>query len=553
MLDSVKRSLSMTALALAGLAACGGDDGPTPIDAGLRADLHIKQAITTVEVDTSVVFTVVVENLGPDAATEVGVRTLLPDGISVLSATCTAQGAAVCGGTSTAGGASWSGLTIPVATNDSNTTTLRVIATPTRLGPGTITADIEVPSNITDPDPSTDSNQATRAIERHVAQLSPQGGRVDWFRGVGTSSGAARPIAFDRPPQAAPTTTEVYLASPDAGMPACITCGLEIPRGQGYLGNPSWHPGGEYLVVQVENARSAHGLFNAPGWGIDADLWMVKADGTWAARIWTSTGTHHGALHAQFSPDGSLLVFGERVATASTGSAAVGLDGQDPYRGWSLRVARVDPTVLGVAKYNRVDAPFIVESVRVAPDEPSVLPAGDALGNGRYEPSAISNAGAIDYGFTAPPGPGHLNNQYLDAAHSCTLSAVATLAGATCDGVTTLAGADVETWDDLVQGRPGDLQRSFPSSRADTSWRAQASMSAATALRTELYLTPSPGPESAAVAITSMNTTREPSNRYIVGDHRWSTDGARLVFEVTPIAVTTNLPRVPEIWLLDVP
>lgn len=543
--------LSLAALA-ALPAACGDDGGDPPIDApvGLRADLRIEQPLTVVETDTEVVFTIVVSNRGPDGALDVGVGTTLPPGLTVVSATCAAAGAAMCGGTSTANGASWTGLDLPVFANDSNTVTLRVLAVPTRLGPGALTASIQVPPDVTDPDPSPESNQATRSIDRRVAQLAP-GGRVDWFGGGGTSTGAQRPIAFDRAPATAPTTTEVYTASPDTGIPACISCGATFPRGMGYVGNPTWHPNGEYLVIQVENAASTHGAYNAPGWGIDNDLWMLKADGQWAARIWTAGGTHHGALHPQFSPDGNLLVFAERVATAPAGPATMwpGTGGEDPYRGWGLRVARVDASVLGNPAFADGDAPMIVESIRLAPGEAAVAPPG-AAGNGRYEPAAISSTGRIDYTFTPPPGPGRMNNQYVDAAYTCTLSSVAALAGATCPSPAVLSGAEVETWDDLAVRAP-DGRRSFASSRGDTAWRAQTSSSGATDLRTELYVMDD-GAEGSAAAITSMNMTRDPDRRYAVGDHDWSPDGTRVVFVVGSTSVTTGMPGKPEVWMATV-
>lgn len=552
MYDLATLTRPMLALACAlGVAACGDDGGSSPIDgAGIDAlplaDLHIKQLETVVTVDTAVVFTIVVENLGPTDVVDAGVRTLLPPGISVVSATCAALGSAQCGGTSTAGGASWSGLDLPVASGGSHTLTLRVVAVPTRLGAGVIGAEIIVPPTVADPDLSADSNQAMRPIERHIAQLSGAGGRVDWFRGTGTSSGAARPIAFDRAPPNMPNATEIYLANPDSqANPACISCAATFPHGLGYVGNPSWHPDGEYLVIQVENSASGHQAFNTPHWGVDNDLWLLKADGTWATRIWSAGGPRRGALHPQFSPDGNLLVFAERLATSAAGTPTQwpGMGGQDPYAGWGLRVARVDRTVLGDPQYNNIDAPFFLESERITPSEPTVQAEGSA-GNGRYEPSGIGNDGALVYAYTARTA----TNQYVDASFRCTLSSTTTLTGATCSTPTAIAGGNPQTWDDLVQSSPDGARQTFPSSRFDTAWTPGAGVAQ---LRTELYAMPA-GNESGAVAITSMNQTREPDNRYIVGDHRWSTDGTRIVFEVTPVAVTTSTVGKPEVWMMDV-
>lgn len=558
-MTSIARS-SLCLLWIAAAAACG-DDGPSAPDAdpGIRADLRIEQPVTAVVVDDELIFTIVVSNQGPDRADDAGVTTTLPPGITVVSANCAAQGDAVCGGTSTAGGVSWTGLDLAVAANNSNTVTLRVVAVPTRIGPASVAASIVVPPNVTDPDPSAESNTAMRDYDARLARIAGPGGRVDWYQdGVLGSIGETRPIAYDRAPPAAPTTTEVFITG-EATQPSCVTCTMTFPRHMGFVGNPSWHPGGSYLLVQVENPASAHAAYNAPAWGIDSDLWIVKADASWAARIWDSRnnaegGTHHGVLHPRFSRDGSLVVFAERWATGAHGAATMwpGTDGQDAWRGWGLRVLRIDQALLGDPKYHDTDAPMVLESVRLAPNEPAVRPRGDAVGNGRYDPVSIEG-NVIRYAFTPVPAAGAMNNQYVDATYACTLSSTTVLAGATCSAPVVVAGADRETWDDVAQELPTGAPRvSFASSRLDPQWRAQTSNSQADSLRTELYVKTGDD-EAGAVRVTRMNELAAAGRRHVIGYHQWSPDGSRVVFTMARVNTVNGMPLPSETWIQAVP
>lgn len=561
MLAAMRSTCSFLAvLSLVVAAACGDDGGGGPdAPTGIRADLRIEQPVTAVAVDDEVIFTIVVSNQGPDRVDDAGVTTVLPPGITVVSANCAAQGDAVCGGTSTANGVSWTGLDLAVAANNSNTVTLRVVAVPTRIGPASVMASLVVPEGVTDPDTSAESNTASRDYDARLARIAGPGGRVDWYRGdVLGSIAETRPIAYDRAPPAAATTTEVFITG-ETTVPSCVTCTMTFPRHMGFVGNPSWHPGGSYLVVQVENPASAHTAYNAPAWGIDSDLWIVKADGSWAGRVWDSRnnadgGNHHGVLHPRFSSDGGLIVFAERWATGTHGASTQwpGTNGQDAWRGWGLRVLRIDQALLGDPKYHDADVPMVLESVRLAPNEPAVRPRGDAVGNGRYDPVAFDGA-VLRYAFTPVPATGATNNQYVDATYTCTLSSTTTLAGATCGAPAVVAGADRETWDDVAQPVPGAGARvSFASSRIDPLWRAQTNNASVDSLRAELYVKTG-ADEAGATRITNMNEIAAAGRRYIVGYHQWSADGSRVVYTVSRVIAATATALPAETWIQAVP
>lgn len=162
----------------------------------------------------------------------------------------------------------------------------------------------------TQPDPSTpDANAPAGAAQggTTVARFMPRGGRVDWYKGDAHSL-----IAYDAIVDDARVNTEVYTVEPDGSGQQCVTCDAPIPKG--FIGQPAWHPDGEYLVIQAENENSQHRLYNHMAWGINNDLWLIKRDGTSAERIWRSP-LNHAALHPHFSEDGSRLIFAERIAT----------------------------------------------------------------------------------------------------------------------------------------------------------------------------------------------------------------------------------------------
>lgn len=140
-----------------------------------------------------------------------------------------------------------------------------------------------------------------------VSVLTEHGGWVDW-----SPDGAA--IAFDR--LGDDGSYDVWLMAPDGSDARNLTADhddLDLPAG--HKGNPSWHPSGEWLVVQVEQADHP-GPQGAPathpGAGIFNDLWALRADGGEAfPLVRFPPGTPAGALHPHYSADGSVLVWAQ--------------------------------------------------------------------------------------------------------------------------------------------------------------------------------------------------------------------------------------------------
>jgi hypothetical protein len=55
---------------------------------------------------------------------------------------------------------------------------------------------------------------------------------------------------------------------------------------KGFIGQPTWHPNGDYLLLQMENDNSDHSFYEHMAWGINNDLWLASFDGTIVEKIW---------------------------------------------------------------------------------------------------------------------------------------------------------------------------------------------------------------------------------------------------------------------------
>ena len=114
-----------------------------------------------------------------------------------------------------------------------------------------------------------------------LTQLSDNGGRLAWYTGS-----AHELIAYDAIVDRRTAATEVFVMRADGSGVRCVTCAMNFSKGGGFVGQPSWHPDGEHMVIQVENGNSGHTRFNHMSWRIDADLWIIGLDGRRADRTW---------------------------------------------------------------------------------------------------------------------------------------------------------------------------------------------------------------------------------------------------------------------------
>ena len=298
--------------------------------------------------------------------------------------------------------------------------------------------------------------------------LLASGGRVSWYKGQ-----AHELIAFDVIVDSVTLQSELYTMNPDRSSATCVTCAAPIPKG--FVGQPVWHPDGEHIVIQVENAASGHTIYNHMSWGMDNDLWIIRRDGTGAERIW-ETPPKHAALHAHFNSDGSKLMFAERVPLPAPP--------QNPWDNWRIRIADVDLSRSGVDKLFNVV---------------TLMPSG----SGFYETHAFTGDGRIIYSHT----DGGLG--YVDDVYSANLDG--------SDAVNLLNSPS--SWDEFGYLSPYNQAMAFISSRFDPN------SGTALSLRTELYIAP-PGGEPQRMTFYNKTTT----DKYVVKDFDWDRTGTRIVY-----------------------
>lgn len=332
--------------------------------------------------------------------------------------------------------------------------------------------------------------------------LAADGGRVAWYHG---QSEKHELIAYDMVANPRNKDTELYVINPDGSGKSCVTCNAtEIPKG--FVGQPEWHPDGEHIVIQVENANSKHGLFNHMSWGFDNDLWLIKRDGTGAQRIFVSE-PGHAALHPHFSDDGNTLIFAERIPTGKKLRRLVqrmlAPDGENPWDGWRIHVATLEM---------RNGTASLSNHRTFTPNGP-----------GFYETHQIHN-GRIVYSHT-PDGLPYVANVYE-----------ANMDGSGVKNLTNQNG----TWNEHGIYSPDGRSLAFISSRWYTAWHYPGSR--AQDLKTELYVQPVGGqPE----RVTDMNA-RGPA--VAVSDYDWDRESRRIVVQVAELSGRTP----PQLFVLTV-
>ncbi len=183
---------------------------------------------------------------------------------------------------------------------------------------------------------------AFRNIVVSQRTLTENGGRVDWCA-------ANNLIAFDR--VTGSSTSEVYVIRPDGSGERCVTCNVPgLP--QGIRGQPAWHPGGEFLVIQVQGKYYSRNRFEFVSWGIHNDLWLIAANGQWAQRL-IETPYLGAALHPHFSDTGDRLFWSVRESTGKMIRQRLFLKTpgkENPWDGWHLAIANFKRDLTGEAK-----------------------------------------------------------------------------------------------------------------------------------------------------------------------------------------------------------
>ncbi len=107
----------------------------------------------------------------------------------------------------------------------------------------------------------------------------------------------------------------VYTVKPDGTNRRQLGAGsATFP--QRTTGTPAWSPSGRFIAFVAEKSTHPGDSVSAtPGWGSYSDLWVASADGSRAWQLTdVPTDKDHGTIIPEFSPDGRLLEWTERIA-----------------------------------------------------------------------------------------------------------------------------------------------------------------------------------------------------------------------------------------------
>ena len=168
---------------------------------------------------------------------------------------------------------------------------------------------------------------------KSITHVKRAGGRVDW------SPSGNDLIAYDRVGRDAYDDKskdgcyDVWTMAPDGSNDKCLTC--DAPEfANRHLGNPTWHPSGNYIIFQAEKEQvGGCSDLSSPGLGSANELWVMTSDGQDFHRLTHVTDVPFtGVLHPHFSADGQKLSWSEMYEPSGTDPGKV-------YGYWKLKTA----------------------------------------------------------------------------------------------------------------------------------------------------------------------------------------------------------------------
>lgn len=177
---------------------------------------------------------------------------------------------------------------------------------------------------------------------------------------------------------------DVVVFDPDGDWEQCLTCGKdEIP--QKHIGNPAWHPSGKYIVFTAEKQDVPDILdritrATVPGRGLYHDLYIMTAEGDKFWKLYSSSSFpsefNNAIIHPQFSSDGKLLVWVERLGPDD--------DPRHDWGEWALRVADFEivdgtPKISNIRTFQPGDQDQFYESHAFTHNDSRILFSGNLI------------------------------------------------------------------------------------------------------------------------------------------------------------------------------
>ncbi|MBU7046466.1 MAG: PD40 domain-containing protein, partial [Theionarchaea archaeon] len=195
-----------------------------------------------------------------------------------------------------------------------------------------------------------------------IAMFIEEGGRVDW-------SHEKDVIAFDK--KGSDGSYDIYITDQYGLLEKRLTHD-SYPQ---HSGNPAWHPSGRWIVFQSVNTslipsfvnREDADAYTNPGAGWLNNLWVADREGRNFYRL-TNVDVTGGVLHPHFSPDGTQLVWAERIG----GETDTGM--------WVLKIADFDlfdKSLKNTKIFTPGEHPCFYESHGFSPDGTKILFSGN--------------------------------------------------------------------------------------------------------------------------------------------------------------------------------
>lgn len=203
------------------------------------------------------------------------------------------------------------------------------------------------------------------SVVKRIQLVAPETGRAVW-------SPKGDRIAFER--RGDKGYTQLWVADEDFTGERCVSCNLADLKKR-HIGNPSWHPSGDFLIAQIEHPVKTGGepmrFLEVPGGNLGSDLCFIRTDGRDFFNL-TNLGERGGrVLSPRFSHEGGELAWAERLAS-----------GDGVFGRWALRVARLEvkrgiPRLKGTRTFKPGETGLFFDSHGFTTDDQGLVLSGN--------------------------------------------------------------------------------------------------------------------------------------------------------------------------------